>query len=456
MSEQDIKKPRKLRKFTGFLRRQVIILGLLFFADQVFGFSESQFLNTYVSNVLGLDYKDVARMVSISAVMGLIFNLVWGIISDNTRGRHGRRRPYILIGGMISGLLMIYFAFADRMGGGNVWTAYIICVVIDGVLIGISSNAYYSAERALLPDIVEQDLRGRANGIVEIIGYVGMILVLAISIVAEIIFGDLNESAHIMMLSFAGGTIMVISYIAFFAIKEPEFDRSTPRKPFFKELVYIFNFKELFKHKEFLKLILAMIVFRTGMNAAMPYIVIFITSSTDGLGLGTMDMILTVLIAFAGTFVLIAILGRVTDRYGRKKFLPLAIALTSVFYIFMPFVQGGWNITPGGSGEVNTLLLWIIFPFVVNGLLGLITPMQAWSQDLLPEDSRGKFFGILNLVFTVPQIIGSNLGALLADHPSMGVEYVFWLAIGFFLASIPLFMWVKETMPQENALEQKI
>ncbi|MHA1452236.1 MAG: MFS transporter, partial [Promethearchaeota archaeon] len=264
MSEIETKKSNRLRKFSPFLRRQVVILGLLFFADQIFGFSESQFLNTYVSNVLGLEYKDVARMVSISAVMGLIFNLVWGIISDNTRGRHGRRRPYILIGGVISGLLMIFFAFSLRMGRGDVWTAYIICVVIDGILIGITSNAYYSAERALLPDIVEQDLRGRANGIVEIIGYIGMILVIAVSILAEIIFGELKESAHFLMLSFAGGAMILIAYISFFAIKEPEFDRSTPRKPFFKELIYIFNFKELFKHKEFLKLILAMTVFRIG------------------------------------------------------------------------------------------------------------------------------------------------------------------------------------------------
>jgi maltose/moltooligosaccharide transporter len=380
-------------------------------------------------------------------------NLVWGIISDNSRGRHGRRKPYLLIGGVISGVLMIYFAFSLRMAKGNVWIAYILCLIIDGLLIGIFSNAYYSAERALLPDIVQQELRGRANGIVEIIGYVGMILVIAISIVAEMIFGDLGESAHILMLSFAGGTIIVIAYIAFFTVKEPEFDKNLPRKPFFKELIYIFNFKELFKHKEFLKLILAMTVFRIGLNAAMPYIMIFITSSTDGLGLGTMDMIITVLVAFGGTFVLIVILGRVTDKYGRKKFLPISIIVTSIAFAFVPFIQGGWSIIPGGPGPINTVLLYITFPFVVNGLLGMITPMQAWSQDLLPEDSRGKFFGILNLVFTVPQIIGSNLGALLADNPNIGVEYVFWLAIGFFILSIPCFLWVKETLPPKAEIQ---
>ncbi len=64
------------------------------------------------------------------------------------------------------------------------------------------------------------------------------------------------------------------------------------------------------------------------------------------------------------------------------------------------------------------------------------------------QKTIGKFFGILNLVFTVPQIAGSNIGAWIADNPNMGVEYVFWIAIGFFLLSIPCFLWVKETMPK--------
>ncbi|MEJ2306581.1 MAG: 3,4-dihydroxy-2-butanone-4-phosphate synthase, partial [candidate division WOR-3 bacterium] len=48
----EIANKHKLKRFTGYLRSQVLILGLLFFADQIFGFSEAEFFNTYILDVL--------------------------------------------------------------------------------------------------------------------------------------------------------------------------------------------------------------------------------------------------------------------------------------------------------------------------------------------------------------------------------------------------------------------
>ena len=83
-------------------------------------------------------------------------------------------------------------------------------------------------------------------------------------------------------------------------------------------------------------------------------------------------------------------------------------------------------------------------PFVLVGVLALVTPLNAWSQDLLPEDKRGKFTGILNIVNTVSQIIGSFVGGLVATF--FGIPWIFLLGPVFFLASIPLFLKVKETV----------
>ena len=132
------------------------------------------------------------------------------------------------------------------------------------------------------------------------------------------------------------------------------------------------------------------------------------------------------------------------------------IIITCLFYVWMPFVQGGWTLDKYLALEgdtppaVNLILLLIMIPFVINGILGVITPMQAWSQDLLPEQSRGKFLGILNIVQTVPQIIGAWIGAYIATN--IGIEYVFWVSPIFFLGSIPLFLWVKETLVKKDQL----
>jgi MFS family permease len=87
-------------------------------------------------------------------------------------------------------------------------------------------------------------------------------------------------------------------------------------------------------------------------------------------------------------------------------------------------------------------------PFVLVGVLALVTPLNAWSQDLLPVDKRGQFTGILNIVNTVSQIIGAFAGGIVATF--FGIQWIFVLGPVFFIASIPFFMMVKETLKLEE------
>ena len=43
--------------------------------------------------------------------MGLVSNLFLGIMSDNLRSRFGRRRPFLLLGGILAGISMIIILF---------------------------------------------------------------------------------------------------------------------------------------------------------------------------------------------------------------------------------------------------------------------------------------------------------------------------------------------------------
>ena len=107
----------------------------------------------------------------------------------------------------------------------------------------------------------------------------------------------------------------------------------------------------------------------------------------------------------------------------------------------MPFAK------PFEMSEVNLLIFYIALPFVVIGILGLPVPLDAWSQDLLPEDRRGKFLGIYNLMWIVSQIIGSFIGAFIAMI--FGIAWIFLAGAVFMIISIPFFMFVKETLKRE-------
>ena len=130
----------KRKTFTRFLIIQILLIGVLWAADRIFYFFESEFFNTFLDHVLNLPDVDlyIGIMVALSATMGLIMNFVWGVLSDNTRTKWGRRRPYFLFG-IVAGLGMILYGLSYD---------YVFCIIIDVILIGATANAVSVSQRA--------------------------------------------------------------------------------------------------------------------------------------------------------------------------------------------------------------------------------------------------------------------------------------------------------------------
>jgi len=415
----------------------VLLIGLLYMGDYLFFFFEQNYFNTYLDHVLYLPELFISIMVSLSATVGLISMPLWGIASDNTRTKYGRRRPFLLFG-IIAGFGMVLFSFAYLLFG-RTQIAFIWCLIIDVLLIGIASNAFLVAERALIPDTIELEKRGRANGIINSISYIGLLIGVAFLLLGNELFGIpdprpgatgtiITQDGHMILLSTGGLLFAIVGIIGFFFIKEKPVSELPEKKKFFTELKQTFNLTELKSHKEFFKILLARVIFQSGISSIMPFLFIFIFDQ----GLGTLQLLLGIAIAFPWIFIATIYLGRLSDKFGRKRFVPISMIIVSIGYLIMPFAPG------------NYILFVIGLPFVLVGVLSLITPLNAWSQDLLPEEKRGKFTGILNIVNTVSQIIGSFAGGIVATL--FGISWIFVLGPIFFLASIPLFLKVKETV----------
>ncbi|MHA2287819.1 MAG: MFS transporter [Promethearchaeota archaeon] len=420
----------KEKVFSKFLRRQIFLIGLLYMGDYLFFFFEQNYFNTYLDHVLFLPELYISWMVSLSATMGLITMFVWGIISDNTRTKFGRRRPFLLIGGIVAGIGMMFFGLSLN---------YYLCLIIDVVIIGIASNAFLLAERSLIPDTVDTEKRGRANGIITSISYIGLLIGVAFLLLGNEFFGVpdprpgatgtiITQQGHFILLTFGGIVFAIVGITGFLFIRERKISELPEKKKFFSELKQTFNLAELKSQKEFFKILFAFVVFQSGISSVMPFLFIYIFDQ----GLTTLQLLLGILIAFPVVFIATIYLGRLSDKFGRKRFVPISVGVVSLGFIIMPFASG------------NYILFMIGLPFVLVGILSLVTPLNAWSQDLLPQDKRGKFTGILNIVNTVSQIVGSFAGGLVATL--FGIPWIFILGPIFFLCSLPIFMRVKETV----------
>ncbi|MBD3187665.1 MFS transporter [Candidatus Bathyarchaeota archaeon] len=419
----------------------ILVIALMTLGAQMFGYMEAELLNTYIDHVLNRDPIFIAIMVSSSAIMGLIFLFVFGIFSDNTRSRFGRRRPYLLFGGLVAGISMMFFAVSN-----NYW----ICFIIDVVLIGIASNSFYAAQRVLVPDLVELKYRGRVNGILSIMSVIGLILPVGLTLLANEFFtipnpdpmetgSILTQQGHVVLLVIGGSFMAACGVIGFAFLKDSvPASKLPPRKTFQEEIQATFNWEELRKQKDFFKLIIANTIYMSGVNAVLSYLFNFIFS----LGAETNELIVMLLIAAPVLIITMVMLGFLTDRIGRKQIIAPTILLSCVGFILVPFVVG--------DGKMNVVGFGFVLSLILIGIIGVLIPINTWSQDLLPDEKRGQFFGIFNIVNTVSQVIGSMsaglVATLLKDVVANPYAWIFAIVPIFFIISIPIFASVKETL----------
>ncbi len=102
------------------------------------------------------------------AFISLFANPLFGMLSDETRGRFarfGRRRPYILLGTLVNVGALVWMALARD----------IVSLAVAYAVIQFSNNAATAPFHALLPDIVPREQRGLASGVMGLLATVGSI-----------------------------------------------------------------------------------------------------------------------------------------------------------------------------------------------------------------------------------------------------------------------------------------
>lgn len=436
---KDLVKRNKIPRELWF---QIIVISIMNVGTSIFFNFEGSIFNSYVRNVLGLKYLFVAIMVSLSATMGLIFWFVFGIKSDNTRTKYGRRRPYMLLG-PIAGVSMILFAYAP---------SFIWVLILDCVIIGIFANAHLAAEESVLPDVVESKYRGRANSIKGLLMTAGSLVpyVLLLWIYDAYTMPDpsdptgkvITQEGHALLLLIGGLVFICTCLIGFTFIREPlGADELPPVRNFMEDLKEIFEIEGVRENKQFFRFLIAFFIFSIGSKMAGIFSFFYILE----LGLETWLLILAV-----GTILPLAVIlgiagGFLADKRGRKYLIIPFVVIACIGYALFPFGGTGRNL------NLSIVVLSLVLVIIGTAIIG--APLEAWKQDLLPEDKRGQYLGVMNITATLNQIPAVFIGAIVAD--TYGVEWVLIFVPIFFLGSLPIFMSVKETLKVKE-IEEKL
>jgi len=128
------------------------------------------------------------------------------------------------------------------------------------------------------------------------------------------------------------------------------------------------------------------------------------------------------------------ILGRLSDRYGRRP-----ILLVSVFGTFIGFLLLGF---------ANTL--WMLFAArILDGITGgNLSVAQAYISDVTDAKNRAKGLGLIGAAFGVGFIIGPVTGGILSQY---GYNVPAFFASGLALINFLLiYAWLPESLTKEK------
>ncbi|HEV2235184.1 MAG TPA: MFS transporter, partial [Ktedonobacterales bacterium] len=112
-------------------------------------------------------------------VVALLANPFFGLLSDRTPGRFGRRRPYILVGTVLNVVGLVAMAFLPgaliTRHSGNPLAPSILVLMGGGMFLQLVSNCAQAPFHALLPDLIPREQRGQASGVMGLAQLLGSV-----------------------------------------------------------------------------------------------------------------------------------------------------------------------------------------------------------------------------------------------------------------------------------------
>jgi len=356
------------------------------------------------------------RIVSIGAVEAMIGPAICGLLSDRFRSRFGRRRPFIAVGAGATAFAMFYLGSAESL-----WA-----MALGYLLLQISDDIGTGPYSAMVPDLVPEERRGHASGIMGLLQLLAQIVAAGTALVLRDFFAIYMAIAAVNVIC----AVIVIATVKEESTARPADAVRPPSVPLSVRLRRGLDaWLAPWASSDF-----RWVWFTRFLNAFGYYLILlYLTNYLKdrvrvfdlfGLRFGEVFqamIILALVISLMGALSAVRA-GRLADRIGRK-----AVVVWSGWVMFLTLV-------PFALIPVYWVVMLLAIPFGV-GYGAYVSASWALVSDVLPsrEDS-GKDMGIWQSSVTTPQLLTGLAGWIvdMGNRVQMGFGYQF----AFLVASV--------------------
>lgn len=338
----------------------------------------------------------------VGAFVSMVVAPIFGALSDRTITRFGRRRPWIVVGTLMSLFGLLGLAYIPRPNDLSVLPFYIFAFM----WVEFWNNVATAPYSALIPDVVPKEQRGSASG------WYGLMNILGAFVggLAPFLFTTNGVTNITGLYYFVGAALLFGMLGTVIFVKEPKVTKTPPP---FELPSFVRNMFSPLKDNDFRWVFLTRFLIMMGTFTIQEFILFFMADVVKDFTLFGTEIASNAATA-ASVFVLMLLVGALpasitagylSDKIGRKA----AVYVSSTLQAIVPIA----------------FVVLVAPSFTVVTFLGLVFGLGygayqsvdwALASEVLPsEDDYAKDMGVWHIALTMPQIIAPLIAGILLD-----------------------------------------
>jgi Na+/melibiose symporter-like transporter len=399
----------------------------------LFGFALTalwQSLHTIILPVRLLDFVPEAQKntsLGLLTLSGLLLAMfvqpLAGAISDRSSFKWGRRRPFILAGGIIALLLIPGLGFAGSYAA--VFAVY--------CLLQVATNIAQGPYQAFIPEQVPADKHGRASGVKGILEITGGLLLVYVSSVFMDRYS--NGGGSYLLWTVLGILMAVVGAgvaATVFLVKEPRLSADRSRAPLL-ETVYCTFRKDIWKNHSFVWFLASRLLIYMAFTTIQQF-ALYYFKDVIGVADPAGATFRFSAIAVAGMLVAVYPAGYLSDRIGRRQFTAAAGLL------------GAAGIGVIALSQEYGTILWAAG--IIGIAMGIFNSTNwALATDFAPKGEEARYLGVANMATAggavLARVIGPGIDFFNSRNALSGYTFMLMMCLGYFLVGAALVIKIK-------------
>lgn len=429
--------------------KRTVLVGMAFFLITAFWQAYDAIIPLILTNHFGLSQTSSGAIMSLDNVLAVFMLPLFGSISDKVNTKYGRRTPFIIIGSIAAVITFIVLTVIDNyqiaalisneipstVQGSMTDVEYnthlaqltleltkqnplpLIGFIATLLVLLIAMATFRSPAVALMPDVTVKPLRSKGNAVINLLGAIGGIIILALGIV----FGT-SKNLYMQYTPYviAVCAVMLVGLIVFIiGVKEKKWAAEASMQAKILDTDTSENTESAQTAKgggklspamfRSLLLILASVaLWYVGYNSITSKYSVY---ATNVLGF---DFNLTLMLAQGAAIASYIPVGYISSKFGRKKMILAGVLMLGVAFLLGHFV----------NTETPEVVMYPIFALAGIGWATINVNSFPMVVELASEGNVGKYTGYYYTASMTAQIVAPILSGKLYDI--FGINNVFF------------------------------